>query len=405
MEEKKRYLRFDVARRIEHLVLIVSFTTLGVTGLVQKYALSNISDFIIQLLGGIETTRIIHRTAATIFLLESVYHLIVLGYKLYIQRVQASMMPGVKDLRDVIQFVGYNLGLTKDHPKMGRYNFAEKVEYLAMLWGLVLMGLTGLMLWNPIATTDVLPGQFIPAAKSAHGNEAVLAVLAIILWHFYNVHIKKWNWSMIKGTLSKEEMEEEHALELEQIEAGKTPKPSTGPERTRRLRFFVPISTVVTLVLVVVIFQFLTFEKTAILTVPMADNGGQAYQRQTSTPLPTKPPTPTRPPTETPGPTATDSPDLATRPPVTTAATWDSKIGALFNNTCSSCHGAAAMGGLNVTTYADLMKGGATGAVINPGDAEGSVLIQKMEGDHSKVFDENDLATIKDWINAGAPEK
>ena len=399
MAENKRYLRFDVARRIEHLVLLISFTTLGVTGLVQKYATAGVSDFIIQFLGGIETTRIIHRTAATIFLLESVYHLVVLGYKLYIQRVQASMLPGVKDLRDVIQFVGYNLGFTKDHPKMGRYNFSEKVEYWAMLWGLVLMGLTGLMLWNPIATTNVLPGEFIPAAKSAHGNEAVLAVLAIILWHFYNVHIKKWNWAMIKGTLSKQEMEEEHALELAEIEAGKTPEPLSTQERSKRMRIFIPVSAVVTLVLVVVIFQFLTFENTAIRTVPPVDNGIPAYQRQTSTPLPTQAPTATK------APTATLSPDQPTSQPGTSGATWDNSIGAMFADTCGTCHGAGAMGGLNVTTYADLMKGGNDGAVITPGDAEGSVVIQKMEGGHSKVFSDADLAAIKDWINAGAPEK
>ncbi len=399
MAEEKRYLRFDVARRIEHLVLIISFTTLGVTGLIQKFATSGVSDFLIQLLGGIEPTRIIHRTAATIFLLESVYHLVVLGYKLYIKRVQASMMPGVKDLRDVIQFVGFNLGLTKDHPKMGRYNFSEKVEYWAMLWGLILMGLTGLMLWNPIATTNMLPGQFIPAAKSAHGNEAVLAVLAIILWHFYNVHIKKWNWAMIKGTLSKQEMEEEHGLELAEIEAEKTPQPLTGEERTKRMRIYIPVATVVTLVVVFVIFQFLTFEKTAILTVPPVNNGIPAYQRQTSTPLPTRAPTATL------APTATAVPGQPTSLPSANTASWNSSIGALFSDNCSACHGAGAMGGLNVTSYADIMKGGNDGAVISPGDAEGSLLVKKMEGGHSKVFSDTDLATIKDWINAGAPEK
>ncbi len=399
MAEEKRYLRFDVARRIEHLVLIISFTTLGVTGLIQKFATNGVADFLIQLLGGIEPTRIIHRTAATIFLLESVYHLVVLGYKLYIKRVQASMMPGVKDLRDVIQFVGFNLGFTKDHPKMGRYNFSEKVEYWAMLWGLILMGLTGLMLWNPIATTNLLPGQFIPAAKSAHGNEAVLAVLAIILWHFYNVHIKKWNWAMIKGTLSKQEMEEEHGLELAEIEAEETPQPLTGEERTKRMRIYIPVATVVTLVVVLVIFQFLTFEKTAILTVPPVNNGIPAYQRQTSTPLPTKAPTATV------APTATAVPGQPTSQPSTNTATWNSSIGALFSDTCSACHGAGALGGLNVTTYADIMKGGTDGAVISPGDAEGSLLVKKMEGGHSKVFSDTDLAMIKDWINAGAPEK
>lgn len=399
MTDKQRVHRFDVARRIEHFILILSFTTLGLTGLVQKFATAGVSEFLIQLMGGIETTRVIHRVAATVFLLESVYHLVVMGYKLYIQRVQASMLPGLKDLRDVIQAVGYNLGLSKDHPKMGRYNFAEKAEYWAMMWGLVLMALTGLMLWNPIATANMLPGQVIPAAKSAHGNEAVLAVLAIILWHFYHVHIKIWNWAMIKGTLSRKEMMEEHALELEAIEAGTLPEPAVGVERAKRMKIFVPVSAVATVIMVVLIFRFVTFEKTAILTVPPVDNGIPAYQRQTSTPLPTKPAAPTK------APVPTSAPGQATAPPTTGAATWDSGIGALFKDNCASCHGAGAMGGLNVTTYADTMKGGKDGAIIVPGNADGSPLVAKMTAGHAKVFSDSDLKTIKDWIAAGAPEK
>ena len=216
----KNYLRFDVAQRFEHLLLIISFTLLGLTGLPQKYSLAPISQAIIAALGGIETIRIIHRIAAVVFVLEAVYHLVVVGYKVFVMRKQASMLPGVKDGTDAFQWLMHNIGLRKQAPKMPRYNFMEKMEYWAMAWGLVLMALTGFILWNPLSTARILPGQFIPAAKAAHGAEAVLAVLAIILWHFYNVHLKKWNWSMIRGTLSKEEMEEEHGEELEEIEKG-----------------------------------------------------------------------------------------------------------------------------------------------------------------------------------------
>ena len=219
-ESNQNYLRFQVAQRIEHLVLILSFTILGLTGLPQKYSLAPISQAIINGLGGIEAVRVIHRFAATIFVLEAVYHLVVVGYMVFVMRRKASMLPGIKDATDGMQWFFHNLGMRKDHPKMPRYNFGEKLEYWAMAWGLVLMGLTGFMLWNPLATANILPGQVIPAAKAAHGAEAVLAVLAIILWHFYNVHLKRWNWSMIRGTLSKEEMEEEHAQELEEIEKG-----------------------------------------------------------------------------------------------------------------------------------------------------------------------------------------
>lgn len=95
-----------------------------------------------------------------------------------------------------------------------------------------MMGLTGFMLWNPIITARILPGEFIPAAKVAHGLEAVLAVLAILLWHFYGVHLKTWNWSMIKGTLTKHQMLEEHAKEVEEIANGEvgTAQLSRGTE-------------------------------------------------------------------------------------------------------------------------------------------------------------------------------
>ncbi len=214
-EKRESYVRFSLAQRIEHIVLILSFSTLAVTGLVQKFADSSISVAIITFLGGIETTRLIHRAASVVFVVESIYHLAVIGYKLYVQRKQASMLPGLKDLQDAaFQFL-YNLGLRRERPKMGRYNFTEKAEYWAMVWGLVLMAVTGFMMWNPIATANILPGQVIPAAKVAHGAEAVLAVLAIFLWHFYHVHIKVFNKSMFTGKLSRHEMEEEHGEELE----------------------------------------------------------------------------------------------------------------------------------------------------------------------------------------------
>lgn len=402
MSENKQYLRFDVARRIEHLLLIISFTTLGVTGLVQKYAAAGVSDFIIQALGGIEFTRILHHVAAAIFLMESVYHLVVLGYKLYVRRVEASMMPGVKDIRDVIQFMGYNLGLTKDHPKMGRYNFAEKAEYWAMLWGLILMGLTGLMLWNPITTANLLPGQFIPAAKSAHGNEAVLAVLAIILWHFYNVHLKKWNWSMIRGTMSNEEMQEEHALELEAIDAGQKPPEISPAVRKKRMTLYVPVAAIVTVALAVLIFRFLTFENTAITTVPPASAGVPVFQRQTATPLPTVAPTAVPTPTSTPNGTRWTE---ATAAPASGALNWNGSIGKIFQDNCASCHGAGATAGLNVTSYATLMRGGATGPAIIAGDPDNSLVVKKMKAGHPKVFSDADLASVIAWIKAGALEK
>jgi formate dehydrogenase gamma subunit len=393
MSKQKFIERFSIFQRVEHWLLVASFTTLSITGIPQKYAEAGISDFIITILGGIESVRIIHRIAATIFILESVYHLIVLGYKLYVMRRKATMMPGIKDVTDMIESVLYNLGIRKNHPKMGRFNFAEKLEYLAMIWGLIMMGLTGFMLWNPIATARALPGQFIPAAKAAHGLEAVLAVLAILIWHFYGVHIKRLNKSMFNGKLSQEEMQEEHALELEELQSAKAQKVVSLDDRKKRLSIYAPIAAVVTIALVAVVVYFITLEQSALTltTIKPVDSGVARFVRQTPTALPTKLPTATA------APTATGQP-VAAGP-----LTWNTGIGTLFADNCAMCHGAS--GGLKLSTYADTMKGGTSGVIIKAGDPAGSSLITKMSGSHPKVFNAEDLAKVQAWIKAGALEK
>lgn len=263
----ERYPRFDTGQRIEHGLLILSFTILSITGLPQKYPDTGWGEGMIWLMGGIELTRLIHHTAAIVLILGSIYHLASMGYRLVVNRVQMSMLPGWKDVVDAVQSLGYNFGLVKEPPKMGRYTYGEKVEYWAVVWGTVIMILTGFVLWNPIATTRLLPGEWIPAAKAAHGGEALLAVLSIVTWHMYNVHVKHFNKSMFSGWLSRHEMEEEHPLELAAIESSpaKTVEPAV---LRRRQRLYLPVAVLFSLVLLVSVYFFVTFEATAITTVP-----------------------------------------------------------------------------------------------------------------------------------------
>jgi cytochrome b subunit of formate dehydrogenase len=265
---QEQYHRFDLSQRIEHGVLILSFTILGITGIPQMYPDSLVGNWILTALGGIQTNRIIHRVAAAILIVLSIYHAGSVAYRLLVQRVQWTMLPTWKDVQDGVQSLGHNLGLIKNPPAMPRYDFAEKMEYWAVIWGTVIMILTGFMLWNPIATTNFLPGQFVPVAKAAHGGEALLAVLAIVTWHLYHVHVKSFNKSMFTGYLDAEAMEEEHALELAEIENGPPPVPTPPEVLRRRKAIFFPIATVITLLLLAGLFWFLTFEQTAITTVP-----------------------------------------------------------------------------------------------------------------------------------------
>lgn len=273
-DKQKKYPRFTWPQRIEHLILTTSFTMLALTGLPQKYATEQWAQSMIDLLGGIETIRIIHRTMATLLMAEAIYHGGVISYKLFVLGRRATMLPTLRDLKDLIDWVRHNLGLSKFHPRMPRFNFGEKAEYLAVIWGTVIMALTGFMMWNPIATTKLLSGTWIPAARAAHGAEALLAVLAILTWHFYNVIIKRFNQSIFTGKISHEAMVEEHAEELEAIERGDQPPRVPDEVVAKRKRFFIPYAVVMSLVLVGALIWFISFEETAITTVSRLSAAG-----------------------------------------------------------------------------------------------------------------------------------
>jgi formate dehydrogenase gamma subunit len=265
---ERTYLRFTLGQRIQHAVLILSFTALAVTGLPQKYAATRIGETAISLMGGIELARVLHRWAATILMAATIYHFFDVAYRMLVRRRPLSMVPRYADVVHFVETLKYNLGRAPERPRMGRFTFEEKVEYWALIWGTVIMIVTGFMLWNPIATTELLPGQLIPAALVAHGGEAVLAVLAVIVWHGYGVHLRHFNRSMFTGVMTEEEMRHEHPLELEEIEAGRgLPEPAPAAERRRR-RLFLPIAAALSLALFAGLYLFVTFEQTAIETVP-----------------------------------------------------------------------------------------------------------------------------------------
>jgi cytochrome b subunit of formate dehydrogenase len=310
-ERQKTYPRFGVSQRVQHWVMMLSFTLLAITGLPQRYALADWAEWMIDAMGGIETVRFIHRVSAVVFILVAAFHFVSLAYGIFVKRGRMTMLPGLRDVTDMLDAVRYNLGLAKRHPRFPHFSVAEKIEYWSLIWGSVLMILTGFMLWNPIATARFLPGQFIPAAKTAHSAEALLAVLAVLIWHFYGVHVKIFNRSMFNGKLTRKQMEEEHAGELEEIEAGIRSLPVPREVKRRRERVFIPAAVMLLLVLAVGLYAFLTFEQTAIATVPPAETV-QAFIP--ATPTPTATPTITPTPTNTPIPSPTPESTVAPQP-------------------------------------------------------------------------------------------
>jgi formate dehydrogenase gamma subunit len=294
MSQAKQYLRFSLAQRLEHWVMVISFTVLAVTGLPQKFAGDGWAEALIAALGGIEFTRVIHHAAAILLLLAAIYHIVNLLYKVIVQRTRWTIYPQLQDVFDAVHTVLYDLGLRKEAPKYDHFSWGEKFEYWALVWGTLIMALTGLMMWNPIIITRFLSGDVIPAAKAAHGAEAILAVLAVVVWHFYNVHLKEFNKSMLTGQLSAHEMQAEHALEFERLAQGETSRAPTPQVLRRRQRIFVPIAAVVSLALLFTVFLFTTAETTALQTIrPLPGQLVQVYVPQTKTPTPTLEPSAT----------------------------------------------------------------------------------------------------------------
>lgn len=379
------YNRFHWTQRVEHALLLISFTLLGLTGLPQKFSTSGWAQALIGLFGGIETTRLIHHTFAIVIMLLAVYHILDIGYLIFVRRTRLSMLPGIQDVKDAFQAFIYNLGFTKKRPQMGRYTFEEKAEYWALIWGIVIMGITGFMMWNPITTARLLPGEIIPASKAAHGGEALLAVMAIVVWHMYGVHLKRFNKAMFTGKQTEDEMLHEHPLELADIKAGIAERPVDPKTIRRRKTIYFPIAGVLAGAMLFGIYGFIGGEKTAITTVLPISNPVPIYVPQTPTPIPTSNASPV---------------------PVG-SLTWDASIGAIFQSRCSLCHNATlSTNGLSFATYADALRGASDGPVIVPGDAVNSKLVVvQSAGGHPGQLNPEELTAIKNWINAGALEK
>ena len=395
--QAQAFIRFSLADRVQHLLMLLSFITLAITGLAQKFALNPVSLFITRLWGGVENLRQTHHAAAAILMLVAIYHLINIGYKLFVMHQRMTMLPSFQDVKDAWTALIYNIGLGKTRPQMGRYTFEEKVEYWALVWGILIMAITGFMMWNPLSTVKFLPGDVIPAAKAAHGAEAILAVLAIILWHMYGVHIKSFNKSMWVGRMTEDEMLHDHPLELADIKAGQANRLPEPAALRRRQRIYYPVAAVLGMALLFGVYGFINGEQTAITTLPPQPNSVPIYLPETPTPLP---------PTPTIVPTATPLPTLEGSTPSVTTLTWV-EVGPIFAAKCGTCHSSTtATNGLDLSSHAGAMKGAADGSVIVPKDAATSKLIViQSAGGHPGQLSADELAIVKAWIDAGALEK
>ena len=206
-------VRMSLAQRWQHFVLAGSFIILAITGFALKFP----DSWLAKLLGSSEPfRRWTHRIAGVILLLAGLWHLIYLLSSKDGRRLVRDLFPIKNDLTDAWCAVRYLLGLSARKPQIGRFGYAEKMEYWAVVWGTIIMGVTGLMAWFKMDVTRWAPRWVVDVALTIHYYEALLACLAIVVWHFYHVifdpDVYPLNPACLDGRVSREWQEHEHPL-------------------------------------------------------------------------------------------------------------------------------------------------------------------------------------------------
>ncbi|MGB9697148.1 MAG: formate dehydrogenase subunit gamma [Ignavibacteria bacterium] len=224
--DTRKYLRLTINERIQHIFLLSSFITLVITGFALKYPETFWVKGLYAVLGknAFEWRGIIHRIAAVIMILTSFYHLLYVIFTKRGRRFIIDLWFRKQDILDLIHAFKYYLGIVKEAPKFGRFSYIEKAEYWAVVWGTLVMGATGSILWAEKIFLPIVGTTGMDISTVIHFYEAVLASLAILVWHFYFVFINPvmfpMNKAWLSGYLTREQMEHEHPRELEQIEKG-----------------------------------------------------------------------------------------------------------------------------------------------------------------------------------------
>jgi cytochrome b subunit of formate dehydrogenase len=225
-----------VNERLQHGTLVLSFVALVITGFMLQFPEAWWVMHIRNRIGHLfEWRSIIHRVAGVILVAAGVWHFGYLAVTARGRQLFRDLLPRVSDIGDALGILRYNLGLSPTKPKFDRFSYIEKTEYWAMMWGSIVMGVTGALLWFENTSIRLFTNLGYDVSRTVHLYEAVLATLAIIVWHFYfvifNPDIYPMNLSWLTGWMSGKEMLEDHALELERLERerAKAEMPDKGP--------------------------------------------------------------------------------------------------------------------------------------------------------------------------------
>ncbi len=223
MEAEEKYLRMNKSERIQHFLLLTSFIVLVITGFALKFPEAWWVKLLSAVVGenAFEARGIVHRIASVVMIVASVYHLYYIAFTPRGRKLVKDFFPAKSDITEFKDSMMYLIGRLPERPLYGRFSYIEKMEYWAVVWGTVIMGATGFILWFKDFFFKIVGNTGMDIATAIHYYEAVLASLAILVWHFYfvflNPDVRPMNKAWYSGYLTKEEMEKEHPRELMEI--------------------------------------------------------------------------------------------------------------------------------------------------------------------------------------------
>jgi cytochrome b subunit of formate dehydrogenase len=218
--------RFSKMNSRMHVVVILTFLLLAMTGLPLKFHAAPWAQILINLLGGVDSARFIHRFAAIGTFGYMAVHIGQIFIRSIINKEKGllwgpnSMVPQPKDLWDFIANIRYFLYMG-DRPPGDRWTYFEKFDYLAVFWGVMIIGLSGLVLWLPGLFTTFMPGWTLNAAYVIHSDEALLATGFIFVFHFFHTHLRPESFPMdlvvFLGKMPLQQFKAERPLEYQRM--------------------------------------------------------------------------------------------------------------------------------------------------------------------------------------------
>jgi len=266
---KLEYQRFKPYQRRLHILVIISFLGLALTGMTLKFSYLAWAQWLSDVLGGFETAGYIHRICAIITFFYFFTHIFFLikekrkerkSWKEVLFDKSHSMLPNMNDVREAVATLKWFIG-AGPRPKYGRWTYWEKFDYFAVFWGVAIIGSTGLMLWFPEIFTLFLPGWFINVATIIHSDEALLATAFIFTVHFFNTHFRPDKFPMdtviFTGRVPIDELKQDRPREYQDLLKSRKLKknlvePLPAPI-VRGLRIFGTVALVIGLSLILLI--------------------------------------------------------------------------------------------------------------------------------------------------------